>query len=241
MLSPPPVLTEPVDVLVAAGDIHAGDRAPAWLRAQYGNLAKNIIYVPGNHEYYQRIMPAVDERIQQACLNNDVYLLKPWKSVVIDGVYFCGGTLWTDFKLDGDPNPAMAYAAAHMNDFRLIRENEDGDILTPHDTTVMHGEHKAAITAQMCVASEVRKTVVVTHHGPSRRSVHPRYAGDMLNAAFNSDLGLESGWGPDLWIHGHVHDEFDYTAGRTRVVVNPRGYPNEVDRLEPYALKIITV
>ena len=27
--------------------------------------------------------------------------------------------------------------------------------------------------------------------------------------------------GPDLWVHGHTHNSFDYTLGRTRVVVNP--------------------
>lgn len=29
---------------------------------------------------------------------------------------------------------------------------------------------------------------VITHHGPHCGSVHPRYAGDPLNAAFVSDL-----------------------------------------------------
>ncbi|RII29707.1 MAG: hypothetical protein CXR30_10315 [Geobacter sp.] len=30
--------------------------------------------------------------------------------------------------------------------------------------------------------------------------------------------------GPDLWAHGHTHNSFDYTIGKTRVVVNPYGY-----------------
>lgn len=29
---------------------------------------------------------------------------------------------------------------------------------------------------------------------------------------------------PDLWLHGHVHDSFDYNVGRTRVIANPAGY-----------------
>ena len=28
----------------------------------------------------------------------------------------------------------------------------------------------------------------------------------------------------DLWLHGHVHDSFDYRVGRCRVICNPRGY-----------------
>lgn len=27
-----------------------------------------------------------------------------------------------------------------------------------------------------------------------------------------------------MWLHGHVHDSFDYRVGRCRVVCNPRGY-----------------
>lgn len=38
-----------------------------------------------------------------------------------------------------------------------------------------------------------------------------------------SDLG-ELLDGADLWIHGHVHDSFDYQVSRCRVVANPAGY-----------------
>lgn len=31
-------------------------------------------------------------------------------------------------------------------------------------------------------------------------------------------------WQPALWLHGHVHDSFDYYIGNTRIVANPRGY-----------------
>lgn len=64
----------------------------------------------------------------------------------------------------------------------------------------------------------------MTHHGPHLKSIHQRYAGSLLNAAFVSDLSslVEQA---DLWIHGHVHDSFDYRVGKARVVANPRGYP----------------
>jgi len=67
------------------------------------------------------------------------------------------------------------------------------------------------------------KTVVVTHHGPHPLSVHPRYVGDPLNAAFVSDLSALMP-GVDLWLHGHTHAGSDYQVGRCRVVANPAGY-----------------
>lgn len=67
------------------------------------------------------------------------------------------------------------------------------------------------------------RTVVVTHHAPHPDSVHPRFAGNLLNPAFASDLSALMG-PADLWIHGHVHDSFDYQVNGTRVIANPRGY-----------------
>jgi hypothetical protein len=67
------------------------------------------------------------------------------------------------------------------------------------------------------------KTVVITHHAPHPLSVHPKYADDIMNAAFVSDL-------PELlshssyWLHGHCHDSFDYRVDDCRVIANPRGY-----------------
>ncbi len=67
--------------------------------------------------------------------------------------------------------------------------------------------------------------MVVTHPAPNPGSVHPRYAVDLLSAAFVSDLSkLIEGRRPALWIHGHVHSSFDHRVGPTRVICNPHGY-----------------
>ena len=29
--------------------------------------------------------------------------------------------------------------------------------------------------------------------------------------------------GVSLWVHGHMHDSFDYQVGDTRVICNPSG------------------
>jgi Icc-related predicted phosphoesterase len=49
-----------------------------------------------------------------------------------------------------------------------------------------------------------------------------------LSAAYASDLDqfVENSQ-VALWIHGHIHEQQDYTIGATQVVCNPRGYPDE--------------
>ena len=66
------------------------------------------------------------------------------------------------------------------------------------------------------------RTVVVTHHGVAPLSIHPRYGDERVNAAFASDLRHMLDLA-DLWIHGHVHDSFDYRVGDARIIANPRG------------------
>jgi hypothetical protein len=41
----------------------------------------------------------------------------------------------------------------------------------------------------------------------------------------------------DLWLHGHVHDSFDYWAG-CRIVANPRGYPLQLAKAKRLAAKL---
>jgi len=76
------------------------------------------------------------------------------------------------------------------------------------------------------------KTVVVTHHAPSLGSLHAQYADNPWNPCFISDLEYLMGDGVDLWMHGHTHNNFDYRVHGTRVVCNPRGYPNPLGNWE---------
>ena len=32
-----------------------------------------------------------------------------------------------------------------------------------------------------------------------------------------------------LWIHGHTHDNMEYSIDKTQVICNPRGYAHEVN------------
>jgi hypothetical protein len=58
---------------------------------------------------------------------------------------------------------------------------------------------------------------------PSFESVAPQYASDLTSAAYASNLDhlVERA---DVWIHGHMHNSFDYRIGKCRVVCNPLGY-----------------
>jgi Icc-related predicted phosphoesterase len=76
------------------------------------------------------------------------------------------------------------------------------------------------------LARELRPgDVVISHHLPSHRVVHPKYVGDPMNVIFVCDVeDLIVERRPRLWLHGHTHETLDVTLGDTRVVCNPFGY-----------------
>jgi Icc-related predicted phosphoesterase len=215
------------DVVVLAGDIHIRDRAVAWAKESF--LGKPVLYVLGNHEYYREAYPKHLEDIRSAAHGSNVHVLEN-EAFVFDGVAFLGATLWTDFRLTGNPVIAGIAAAEGINDFKQIRlSNEKYRKFRPKDAAAIHGESIVWLRAECDRQRSMgRKIVIVTHHAPSPRSIPDRYHGHSLNPAYASSLDeFVAQSGASLWIHGHIHEGGQYSIGDTLVARNPRGYPGE--------------
>lgn len=216
-----------VDVIVLAGDIHIGTKGIPWIEAQSCGLP--VVYVPGNHEFYKGEHSRVLRDLRAACAaTSNVHLLDMDK-IAIGDVDFLGATLWTDFALyrgtEFGVRAAEGYAIQNMSDFSgSIRFEERGVFrkLQPRDTIQMHIAARQWLTNELMIPT-LRKRVVVTHHAPSTQSVSLQYQGDLLTPAYASHMDnvVELA---DLWLHGHMHDSFDYVVRECRVVCNPRGY-----------------
>ncbi|MEV8470228.1 metallophosphoesterase [Ralstonia sp. UNC404CL21Col] len=219
--------TTGVDVIVLAGDIHLGTRGIPWIEAQSKGLP--VIYVPGNHEFYKGEHSRVLRDLRVACAATPNVHLLDMDKITIGDVEFLGATLWTDFALyrgtEQSVLSAEGYAARGMSDFTgSIRFEARGVFrkLQPRDTIQMHIAARQWLNNELMAPAQ-RKRVVITHHAPSGQSVAPQYQDDPLTPAYASRMESVVQLA-NLWIHGHMHDSFDYTVGECRVVCNPRGY-----------------
>lgn len=217
------------DALVLPGDIADGASfGVATVAADYLAAGLPVLYVLGNHEFYGTRLPRALRQLQRQCRAAGITLLHN-RAVVINGVRFAGATLWTDFRLYGAGAQAISehHAKYGISDFSCIFDGQ-GRLLAPWLTARWHAKSLRLLDALLAESFE-GPTVVVTHHGPHRRSIHPRWAGHPVNPAFASDLeAFILRHGPALWAHGHVHDSFDYRVGATRVLANPRGYVKQL-------------
>lgn len=190
-----------VDVCVLAGDIAVGGGIGPVLEL-FCKRYRWVVYVCGNHEYYGSSRSEVREHMGEVvrAFSNLVWL--DVGTAEIEGQRFVGATLWFSGRDQW---------WHQMNDFHVIQGFEEW----------VYEDNAATLRLLEGVGAD---DVVVTHHLPSFRSVHPAYVGSPLNSYFVCDVGDEVLSRPRLWVHGHTHMSTEYTIGSTRVICNPFGY-----------------
>ena len=220
------------EVLILGGDILCARhfKTNGKLRQVYDEFLQKcvenfdeVIYIAGNHEAYgynyESTWDVLAENLakQIHLLENDYVKIKDW--------IFLGCTLWTDFR---NENPLeMMEAGRLMNDYKTIRITSNYRKMNPDDTLKFHKKSKQFLSEKLNQFSD-HKIWVLTHHGPSYQSVHPKYRTETINGAYVSDLDDFILNHPQIkyWSHGHTHESMDYMICDCRVICNPRGYYN---------------
>lgn len=220
-----PKLTPTAPILILAGDIGW----PEHLRAFFSSICSlydYIIYVPGNHEYYDKnshkteidtkIVGIVNEYENIVFLNNEC--------IELCGMRFVGSTLWS--------HPATSIG---LNDFKHIQIKNSYGIKHPIDLDIFWEWNKQALDYLRNNVHE--NDVVITHFMPQThealaasgfKSKYPKndtathyYGNEGLNDVFAKAA---------LWVSGHTHESFDVEFHSTRWVCEPLGYPQENEK-----------
>lgn len=196
------------DVLILAGDI-ATQRILKNSLKMFADSFKHVVYVTGNHEYYNSDFKTIEDIIRDVEDTTKNFHWLQNKRVEIDGKHFAGATLWFEANEDSKG----AYLKSCINDFRLIEKCDPIAF------------ERFEWTEKFLRTKVMEGDIVVTHHLPSQKSVAARFKNSLLNCYFVAEVDhviLENK--PALWIHGHTHDSCDYNIGPTRIVCNPYGY-----------------
>lgn len=177
---------------------------------------KEVIYIPGNHEYYGGSLERSEDAIKS--FTRDIPNLQFGSQLNLGKIK--AATLWTDF--DGQNKGSIELARLYMNDYRQCLGRK-GLLLAPEDTITEHIKELAFLSENIREGD-----VVITHHLPSFKSVDPEFTYSRLNGAYATNLeNLIMEKKPAVWVHGHTHAPQDYMIGQTRIICNPRGYAGQ--------------
>jgi len=225
------------DVLVIAGDFYPIkylDDAPPRVADFIKYLQdgwKQVIWVPGNHDYkgmvYRDIrMDRMNESLGNVTIAHNA-------TVDFDGVRFVCTTLWTRIP----PQHEMK-VKNYLHDF-----NEIGNFNPFH-----YNKLNATCTEWLRWAVDDldyrrQKFVVVTHHLPMWNLVSDPYRNmDETYGFANTDIDdLVEKYGMAAWVYGHSHDYREDEAFGTLLIRNPVGYPNQRGTTGCDPERIITV
>ncbi|WP_273150652.1 metallophosphoesterase [Methylophaga thiooxydans] len=221
-------LNREVDALVMAGDIDVQEYGVRYAIRQSRMLNIPVVYVLGNHEFYQTHDRPVMDKILDEIEGTNVHVLNS-ESVEIAGTLFIGATLWTDFELFGlnSKNRVLSHAAFNFNDYDNIRlvDKLFSRAFTPTTSSIWHEADKAFIQAELARDYDGKK-VVVTHHAPSLQCLPVFERKDLISACYASHLDwMIEKYQPNAWLHGHIHYPNQIQVGETTIISNPSDYP----------------
>jgi Icc-related predicted phosphoesterase len=219
------------DVVILAGDISNNIQDIEWL---YNSLQQQasipVLFIPGNHEYYHNdfeemnlFFKALDTKYKNFHFMNN--------RVLPIGEYdFIGSTLWTDFTLGKPASEAEAIAANAIADFKVICYKNKP--FSTGDCIQLFRESIKELDDLLYYGSD-RQKIVFTHFAIDEKCSAEQYRGSELTAYFTANVKyLIEKYEPKAWVYGHTHhnetgDQESFRIGRTTILSNQRGYPNE--------------
>lgn len=201
-------------MLILAGDIGDPDESALYTALNIARTKyKHVIYVPGNHEFYNR--EPGSKKTPASVLSWFQRLDDTWdnfhffyrRNEVMDGVRILGATGWSTSPKDTD--------WAH---------------------TISEEGKKDIEFLQQGVSHSKEPVLVVTHYPSTLRVLQEKFKYKITQYDYAQDLEYIYNYPIHTWIFGHVHQSHDFKvpysssmcgSGHVRILCNPYGYPSD--------------
>ncbi len=207
--------------LALIGDIcEAFDKKLYEFLLSVSNQYEKILYIPGNHEYYENTIEDVDSYLSEVCCELDIEYLQK-KSIEIDGVILSGCTLWSS------PAPESFYKT---DENRWIK-NFDRERMV-----MEYNKHLDFIQKEIKLNRVNKPHILLTHYAPMYE-MNGKYITAPYTDMFASDLKYIFKPPIKYWLCGHVHQNLTIIHNEIPCITNCLGNPDEIDVNETFDIR----
>lgn len=202
----------PVDdayILVVAGDVVTGGEIENYFDT-FDMLCQkypHVVFVMGNHDHYDHTIEEAQDIVEEFTHHlPNLYWLQN-NRLTLGNHNFIGATLWFN----------RCQINKWWPDFRFINRDAPEQIFQEFEKS------------RDFLKKNIQKgDIVITHHLPSMKAIHPRWKNESSNKYFVGDIeDIILKRRPAKWFFGHTHDERNLQIGDTHLLCNARGYPQE--------------
>src|SRR5271157_5219353 len=141
-----------LDFLVVAGDLvvpgYQGSMLVDKIFAAISEMARHVLYVSGNHEYYHGSKEWTDQKLREGMARYPNIHFLDNQELTLDGVHFIGGTMW--------------YPTGDGLNFAFAKQMSDAFEIQ----NFVWAERENAIFTSLANSVVTPETVVSTHHMP---------------------------------------------------------------------------
>lgn len=181
-----------------------------------------VFYVLGNHESYgfkfERTKEYVEQFFKEQTANCILLTKDVVETITLNSKEYkvVGCTLWTEVD---------EISSGFLNDTKMIIGKGVMPI-SSEQIRAWHQEDKNWLKVALLQQNQESSVIVMTHHLPSFKLIHPKYKHLKFNSGFASncdDLIVQS----CLWLFGHSHTFCSKKIGDVLCYSNPLGYIGE--------------
>lgn len=218
------VPNDPSPTLIIAGDISELNSYIIETLETFSEYYTHVIFVWGNHDLYllsnkQKVKYSnqsdnrKNELKKYFSNNSKVYLLDN-KTITIGEVDFTGSSNW--------------YSIERPEDFQFwLSMSNDSTYIIPRtyeSNQRRHDKDKSFLIQKKDEMEKSRnKQILITHVPPIHIPMNPNTPSGCyyyMNYEYPA---------PDYWVAGHQHTPYTGVLGNTQLLINPYGYPGEVE------------
>jgi Icc-related predicted phosphoesterase len=181
---------------------------------------ERIYYVPGNHEYFNRLlMPDIKLELQKICSSFDNVIFLDNNIDEYNGYVFIGSILWS-LPLEDEYTEILN--RCNNKKQMTIRKGVKISI-----ESMIHDFKSNLSWIEHEISKCDKKVVLITHYLPSYSAISEKYKESSYNSMFATDLEYLFESPLVLWIAGHTHFKKHVNINGIPLIVNPLGYTDE--------------